>query len=253
MDRNCGYITVVTAQSQVKPSVALMLSLKREDPSIEFHLITRPNIEFGIYLELFDGYTIEPNVTVMSVFMMTPFDRTIYIDPVSIASSSVRDIWNCCDILPIYIGEAFDFRGDKINCNQNDLLSSSIFYFEQSIEFTDIANALNDLTDISALNIGILNKSEIPSCRTLELEKHTADLKLTAALRLLNIPPLARIPFTDINRKSNPVLTKDWNDLIALWFNNGNELFVNNHRQIGIVSYHDPAYITTEVIDELSR
>lgn len=272
-----GYVTMAVdseySSSQIQSAYALACSLRLADSEREIALVTdkfsnvpkKYEDAFDYIIELPYGASGEgeSDLNLWQLYYCTPFDETVYVNPASLAVDNIESFWDTAiyDSL-VFPSQTLNFKLEPsqywegrsvFQKNSLPSIHSDVFYFKRN----DKAGDFFKMADVVFKNWRHLFFEYIKEERP---ETFRADIAfaLTGYMMGESLQPVVdQLHYTDLSPYNLPELDEaqlaEWQELISLWFYQGNKVKVNNHRQTGFFVYHDTDFLTKETIDDLRK
>lgn len=270
-DNNQGYITLATTESEVRNAANLAISLRLCDRTRPICLvIPQFDIVPSKYEDLFDFIVQLPfgntsanddslMVNVWQLFYCTPFDETLFVSPYTIATANIESFWDTTMhddlIFPVY---TINFKNEQsstqsrnlvFESNQLESIYSDIFFFKQSKRVSDFFK----MADVVFQNWRAVFQQFIKEHRPAQFDLSVA-FSLSGYLLGESLKPtvdqLTYITLA-IDSIEETELQDEWRSHLNVWVYNGNQIKVNNFRQLGFFVYNDYKLITDRIENDL--
>ena len=275
-----GYITLAIDQlnstQQIKSAYTLACSLKLNDPKREVCLVTdhfskvpsKYESVFDYIIELPFGNTdaTESNraINLWQLYYCTPFAQSMYINPATIAIDNFADFWDICNgqdiVFPIHTvnfkQQPSQYLAKFKTADANNILNlnSDVFYFEKS----EISSEFFKMADVVFQNWRQWFFEYIKEERT---NAFNSDLCFGITAKAIDYNPFMfedLLEYTDLTddniaEAATQEQSEDWLDTINIWFHNGGDVKVNNHRQTGIFVYRQFDLLNDKALNDISK
>ena len=239
--------------TNIECAYALSLSLKLHDPDRETCVVVhrfsdvpqRYEDGFDYIIELPFGRTEINHHNIMidfwQLYHCTPFDHSMFINTYSVATTDITSYWDAAEIDTITFATSKTFRNEVPNENfYATQIENKIRHFDANVMFFK----KDDLTTEFFKMADPVFKNWREMYRTLEHQRPT-DFDLTVMVnivaKLLGETYILPETFNYIDIRHNVTDNETATiESLQFWFTDTMDFKINNHRQSGLVYYHDP-------------
>lgn len=249
----------------------LSLSLKIFDPTRETCVVVNKLSDVPAKFENGFDYIVElpfgrteinhKNILIdfWQMYYCSPFDESMFVNTYSLAVSNIDSLWDFPSRSGIAFATATNFKGEltgkksKFNCQEKNNLpkfDSDVMYFNKNqipSEFFKMSDAIfKEWRKVYSEFIDESSPGDFDFTLMVNIISYLLGEEYTFPVEFvytdLNIPVID--PNSDYSWPAN---ISDY----TIWVTNKNQIKINNHRQIGIICYHNPKFITEKITSNL--